>query len=1249
MKDNKRKKLYAVSNAHLDTQWNWTIKDTIRDCVKNTMEYNFKLFEKYPSYKFNFEGAFRYKLMKEYYPELYEKVKEYVAQGRWIPVGGAWDSMDVNVPSSESLMRQVLYGNKYFEKEFGVLTEDIFLPDCFGFRWALPSIASHMGLIGFSTQKLVWGVGSPMVGEDGKLLKPMVDKKLPRVDLAKWKGPDGNEVFTSFLSGNYTYNFDKDNDERPLNERKEFEELIDNNGKYSGVYARNLYFGTGDYGGSCSDGSARLLEEAVKNAGKGDFDVISASPTQIYHDLTDEEAAALPVYEGGLLIPHGYGAMTSHTAMKRLNRQNEAAADGAERSSVVAALLTGAEYPKEKIDKAWQNFLWHQFHDDITGTSIADAYLYSHNDMVISKNMFAKETEASIGSIAAALDTDCKGTPVAVYNPSAIARKEKITARLENAPTSIVVKSGDGTYLPTYSYKEDDYTYVSFIAELKPVSVEIFSIEDGEAIIDSTLYIDDSVIENENLKVRINEDGEICSVYDKVLEKELLSAPVREELYEDNSNVWPSWEYEFEDLQKEPRKVTGQVSIEKLEHQPVSVGFKITVNSGSSIYTKTVTLDKGAKGLRVDCVTDWQERASLLMMRFPLSAENDKALFDSDLGAELCGNTNEYPYFIHNVHKWADLTDKSGEYGVTVSNDCKYAAAKPDDKTLSFVLIHTPIANFMPTSGQDFQDLGCNKYSFFIQGHCGDKPAVNSAVALNNKILVYKTTKHGGKKTSVSLVDQLPDGVEIRAIKRAEDSEDIIVRIQESHGIEHSGVKLTFKGFTVKKAVFCNGYETEKAPANTDGKSVCFDIGRYNVVTLKLSLVCDAPVQVNNVYKALELPYNMDILCDVGKNKDNAGIYVPSELYPSEICSGKIGYKLSKGVDNVVACEGQKIALSGDYTSVKVLCAVKNNAKNVTFKVGEKEFTLKVAPFTGFAGSREMVVNGSGNSNCEEEIAYVLTHTRDEKGEDRLYDFAYMYSYEIPTNGADSLTLPEDNELMVFAATEVKGESARLADDIFDKLPGTVDGPKYKLTVNGIEGAGGEYQQGATVLLYAPKVIGNGVFKEYKGDGIISVDGGYALVKMADHDITVNAIYDILGENIAKGKPCSANHEMNRRESAEKALDGNGGTKWCGNHDENGICTLNIDLEQVYEPKSYLICHAGGIESKLWNTVDFDILVKEKEDDEFTVADSVRGNTDDITNRELSCGKVRYVTLKIYNPAKDGDTHARIYHFGLFE
>ena len=180
----KEKTIYTVSNAHLDTQWNWDVRTTINSYINKTLDSNFTLFNKYPDYKFSFEGAFRYALAKEYYPDKYAQMKDYIAQGKWNVTGAHWDSGDVNVPSSEAVMRNILYGNEYFKKEFGKTSTDIFLPDCFGFGYALPSIAAHMGLTGFSTAKLSWGsaYGTPF-------------------DIGRWYGVDGSYLVSAINPG----------------------------------------------------------------------------------------------------------------------------------------------------------------------------------------------------------------------------------------------------------------------------------------------------------------------------------------------------------------------------------------------------------------------------------------------------------------------------------------------------------------------------------------------------------------------------------------------------------------------------------------------------------------------------------------------------------------------------------------------------------------------------------------------------------------------------------------------------------------------------------------------------------------------------------------------------------------------------------------------------------------------------------------------------------------------------------------
>ena len=186
--------LYVVGYAHLDTQWRWEYPQVIREYLPKTMHDNFALFEKYPHYVFNFSGANRYRLMKEYWPEDYAKLKQYVAAGRWFPAGSSMEEGDVNSPSAESIIRQILYGSQYFRREFGKTSAEYMLPDCFGFPASLPSILAHMGIRGFSTQKLTWG-SAARVGGPGSIENTPVG--IP-FNVGFWEGPDGRGVIAAF-------------------------------------------------------------------------------------------------------------------------------------------------------------------------------------------------------------------------------------------------------------------------------------------------------------------------------------------------------------------------------------------------------------------------------------------------------------------------------------------------------------------------------------------------------------------------------------------------------------------------------------------------------------------------------------------------------------------------------------------------------------------------------------------------------------------------------------------------------------------------------------------------------------------------------------------------------------------------------------------------------------------------------------------------------------------------------------------
>ena len=224
----KEKVLYCIGYAHLDTQWRWDFRTTIAKFVRDTLEQNFALFEKYPQYSFNFTGSVRYEMMKEYYPKEYERLKKYIADGRWHVSGSSVDEGDVNVPSAEAVIRQVLYGNQFFRREFGKESADFMLPDCFGFPASMPSIWAHCGLKGFSTQKLTWGsaVGIPF-------------------KVGVWEGLDGKSIIAALDPGPYDGGIEGRVDLNPT-----WVERVLDNGRRYGVWADFHYYGTGDQGGA---------------------------------------------------------------------------------------------------------------------------------------------------------------------------------------------------------------------------------------------------------------------------------------------------------------------------------------------------------------------------------------------------------------------------------------------------------------------------------------------------------------------------------------------------------------------------------------------------------------------------------------------------------------------------------------------------------------------------------------------------------------------------------------------------------------------------------------------------------------------------------------------------------------------------------------------------------------------------------------------------------------------------------------
>ena len=580
--------LHVVATAHLDTQWRWTVRDTIRDFLPATLRENFALFEKYPHYVLSFEGAFRYRLMKEYYPHDFDRLKRYVAAGRWHPAGAMLDAPDVNLASPEALLRQILYGNRFFEREFGKRSADLFLPDCFGFGWALPSIAAHCGLAGFSGQKFrKWGGETPFA-------------------IGLWRGPDGRGVVAALRPEGYGEGLDED-----LSEAERWINWIAEQGHQSGLELGYKYVGIGDRGGGLPEESVRWIGRSV--TGSGPIRVVHEASDRLFRDLSPEQIERLPTHDGELLLPtHGTGCLTSQAAMKRWNRKNELLADAAERAAAAAAILGGAPYPHAALTDAWERFLWHQMHDDLTGTSIPAAYDISWNDELLALNRFSTVLTDSVSVVARGLDTRGKGLPLVVFNPLSVGRVDAVEATIDLAGPALRVIGPEGEGVPSQELSTaDGGRRLVFLARVPPVGFAVYRVVVAATAkpANPDLRVDESGLENHRYRVAVDANGDVCSVFDKQLDRELLAGPLRLALLRDHSPRWPAWEVRWQDLSSPPRAlVGGPAEIRVLERGPARVALEIVRRYRRSTFTQRLRLAAGEAGDRLDCEMeiDWR-------------------------------------------------------------------------------------------------------------------------------------------------------------------------------------------------------------------------------------------------------------------------------------------------------------------------------------------------------------------------------------------------------------------------------------------------------------------------------------------------------------------------------------------------------------------------------------------------------------------------------------------------------------------
>lgn len=1185
--------VYMVSNAHLDTQWNWDIQTTIRDYIRHTLYQNLDLIKTMPNYIFNFEGAIKYHWMKEYYPERWEELCQRVKEGRWHLTGSGWDACEAIISSPESWLRNTCLGQTFYRQEFDRECSDVFLPDCFGFPYTLPTLASHCGLIGFSSQKLQWRT-SDFYGKG---------KKYP-FSIGLWEGIDGSKIMMA-----HGWNYSQAWKNEDLTQNESLRDIC----AQSPLGIAYRYYGTGDRGGSPDYVSAKTVCEAAEKQNPN-MKIICATSDQLYKDfLPYEQHSELPTFKGELTMDvHGNGCYTSQAAMKFYNRQNEHLGDAAERAAVITDWAGMGVYPYQQLRDTWRRVIWHQFHDDLTGTSIPRAYEFSWNDELLALKSFSDVLTTAASSFSSQLDTRVNGTPVVVYNAEAFEVTSYAQLDVVDDSKTYCVRDSKGKRVPAQVvWDSNGKAHLLFEARVPATGYAVFAVTVSghtSPILQGKAKEGAQTIENERYTLTLNQQGDISSLTDKQSQRQLLADGKALRLIVLNqceSIKYPAWEIQKFTIESAPRELSENVKIKKIEQGPLRTTVKISKNYGKSIINEYITLWHGELSERIDFYNEveWKSSNALLKAEFPLAANNEKASYDLGLGMIQRGNNCDQSFEVYS-HEWSDLTDKSGDFGVTILNDSRYGWDKPNDHTLRLSLLYTP-KTAKRYSYQNQQDFGHHTFTYSLVAHNGElnlAQTTRRAATLNSPLKAIIAPVHDGKLGKrFSFVNADNENVFVRCLKRAETSDEYIVRVYELSGKSPQQATLTFAG-NITHADVADGTEKVICQADYKHNTLSVEVKPFGIATYRIRLQSLEHKKGDEgrlpQEEVLALPYDKmsATINHFPAATDFAdGYSYAAELLPENdtLLSGGITFKLGNRFgNNALICHGNSIHLPMGCSKLYLLAASTDKDRKVTFQIGNTQQERSIPYYTGFIGQWGHDGHTVGYLK-EAEVAYVGSHRHSSDG-DEPYEFTYMYriALDVP-QGTTQVTLPHDEHIVLFAATAVfpqgtqkQARNIQLRPSRHFKTSNRCDSPI-------------ESEEGNEV----------NVMKHAK----IQKASGYARLT----------------------------------ESPEYLIDGKEDTKWCDVGDGPHWVEFDLGDEEVVSRWALL---SAGAEKQEYITRGCLLMGKQGREDEWGILDQFDGNHKNKVNRTFAPQPVRFLRLLVVSPLQlagaKGST--RIYELEVF-
>jgi alpha-mannosidase len=778
--------LLLSGHAHLDLAWLWPIDETRRK-LRRTTATTLALLERHPEFRYVQSHAQYDAWLAEDDAEAAAAVAARVAEGRWEPIGGMWVESDTLMPTGESLARQLLYGQRAFERRYGRLHRVGWLPDCFGFAPALPQLYAQAGIDAFFTTKTNWNETN----------------RFPH-DLFWWEGLDGSRVLT------HTFRNDRDAYNGVFGPATALEVWRHYRGKH--VHPEGLLtLGYGDGGGGTS------VEMLERRRAAEDLPVLPRTRWGRVEDyFADLRASAsdaeLPVWLGEIYLELHRGTLTSQGRTKRLHRSAERALLTAE---VIAALahLRGGPAPAS-LEPRWRELLKNQFHDILPGSSIGDVYARAERELAEVVAAAEVVTERALGWLAEAVEAGAAGTvargdaddtghaaPAAPSADDHHATLLVVNPELRPRPLRVHLPPEAANAIPGAQRVAEG----ALLAGTRTVpGLAVVALRPGPAPIGLT--VSGRHLENDLLRVEIGDDGSLARVFDKRAGREVLAGRGNQLwAYVDLPRAWDAWDVDA-DYRTNGEEIGGPVAHEVVEEGPHRVAVRLRRRFRDSVIDQTLRLWANSARLEFATHIDWHERHLLLKARFPLAVRAESATFETAFGVvrrPTHTNTSwDAARFEVAGHRFADLAEPG--YGVALLNDGRYGHhALPSE--LGLTLLRSP------THPDPLADAGEHAFTYALLPHQGDwmqGGVLAEAEDLNAPLRarpLAATAAEGvwqplafdaGPATAIDLGpahaaatgrspangDLEPTTVALGALKPAEDGPGLVLRVYEPQG-----------------------------------------------------------------------------------------------------------------------------------------------------------------------------------------------------------------------------------------------------------------------------------------------------------------------------------------------------------------------------------------------------------------------------------------------------------------------------------